>query len=86
MHGIQRHQHDQLMKYLVQLEEESKTLQLPCDHLNRVIQHAKKMKDLYGIYQDTLQRVGILVKQYELEQKATRRIIVFQKKYLKELS
>ncbi len=85
MHAIQRYHYNRLQGFLIKLQQESETYQLPVHHLNTIVQQEKQLQQLYSNYLAALQQVSALIKQYEKEHQSVRRLMSCHKQYRKGL-
>ncbi|GEM_PF-1709029 len=84
MHAIQRYHYNRLQRFLHQLQQESETFELPTNHIHSIVEQEEKLKQLYISYQESLQQVACLIKQYELEYQSVRRLVNSHKQLAKQ--
>ncbi len=83
MQAIQRYHYNRLQQFLYQLQQESEAYELPTHHRNSIVEQEEKLKQLYVNYQQSLQQVAILIKQYEIEHQSVRRLVNSHKQLAK---
>lgn len=85
MHAIQRFHYDRLQGCLKKIRKESEDFMLPEDHLQSVFLQEERLKKLLQNYQEALQHLALILKDYEKEQQLTQSLIYVHKKYRKEV-
>ncbi|MDN3656784.1 hypothetical protein QWZ08_14150 [Ferruginibacter paludis] len=83
MQAIQRYHYDRLRGYLNLLQKEAEFYQLPEGHLLSIIEQGNKLQDLFTNYHEALAFIEILIKQYDSEYHAVRRLMHLHKQYRK---
>ncbi len=84
MHAIQRYHYNRLQQFLRQLQQESEAYELPGHHLDTIVQQENKLKQLYTNYQESLQQVASIIKQYELEYQSVKRLVNSHRQFRKQ--
>ena len=67
-----------LQQYLHKLQEEE-AFYLPCEHSDVIMQHEEKLKEIYNNYQETLEQVSLIIKQFDEHKQAIRRLMALHK-------
>jgi len=83
MQAIQRYHYNRLQRFLDQLQQESEAYELPAHHRHSIVEQEEKLKQLYVNYQQSLQQVAYLIKQYELEYQSVKRLVNSHKQLAK---
>lgn len=83
MQAIQRYHYNRLQQFLDQLQNESEAYELPAHHLISIVEQEEKLRQLYISYQQSLQQVASLIKEYQLEYQSVKRLVNSHKQLTK---
>lgn len=83
MQGIQRYHYERLKGYLNLLQKEAEFYQLPENHQLSIIEQGQKLEKIFTNYHEALAVVEFLIKQYESEYHAVRKLMYIHKQYRK---
>ncbi len=79
MQGILLSDFKQVKKYLFELQQ-VELFELPCNHLDDILEHENKLANIYENYKTALLNVETLIKDFEDHKKSVRRLIVDHKR------
>ena len=69
----------QVKKYLFELQQ-VELFELPCNHLVDIVEHEKKLAEIYENYKTALLNVEALIKEFNDHKKSVRRLIIDHKR------
>jgi hypothetical protein len=79
MQGILMSHFKQVKKYLYDLKQ-VELFDLPCNHLNDVLQHEQRLAEIYENYKTALLNVETLIEEFDVHKKSVRRLIIEHKR------
>ena len=79
MQGILMSHFKQVKKYLYKLQE-VESFELPCTHLEIIVEHEIKLAEIYENYKTALLNVQMLINEFDEHKKSVRRLIIEHKR------
>ena len=80
MRGIQLFHYKYLLESLHRLKP-AEAADIPAEHTDMILRQEEKLKDIYNNYQLAMGQVSAIIKQFEEQQLAIRRLISHHKGY-----
>jgi hypothetical protein len=79
MQGILMSHFQQVKKFLSELQQ-VELFDLPCTHLNNIVEHEQRHAEIYQKYKTALFNVETLIKEFDVHKKSVRRLIIEHKR------
>ena len=79
MQGILLSHFKQVKKYLYELKQ-VELFDLPCNHLDDIVEHEHKLAEIYQNYKTALVNVETFIKEFDVHKKSVRRLIIEHKR------